>query len=167
MPLSMYQACIPVLVRGLGVLSTLLDKGATYAGEHGTNPASLIGARLAPDMLTLSGQVQRASDTAKFAAERLTGAPSPKFPDDEASFEELRARIANTVAYLETVKPEQFEGSETREVTLRAGTATHVFAGDAYLLSFALPNFFFHVTTAYDILRHSGVPIGKRDYLGA
>ena len=166
MPLSMYQACIPVLVRGLGVLSTLLDKGAAYAAEHGTDPASLVGARLFPDMLPLSGQVQRASDTSKLAAERLTGAPSPKFPDEETSFAELQARIASTIAYLESVKPEQFEGSETREVTIRAGAAAHVFTGDAYLLSFALPNFFFHVTTAYDILRHSGVPIGKRDFLG-
>ena len=167
MPLSMYQASVPVLLRGLHVLSNLLDKGVDHAKQAGQDPAAFVGARLAPDMLPLSGQVQRASDTAKFVVERLAGQQAPRFPDEETTFEQLQDRIARTISFLETASADSFTGSETREVTLRAGQNETVFAGDAYLLSFALPNFFFHVTTAYDILRHLGVPIGKRDYLGA
>ena len=165
MPISMYQASVPVLTRGLGILSTLIDKGAAHAAEHKLDPASLVGGRLAPDMLPLSGQVQRASDTAKFAAARLTGESAPSFADEETTLDQLRERCARTIAFLETVRRDAFDGSETRMVSFGRDTKLTL-RGDAYLLGFALPNFFFHVTTAYDILRHMGVAVGKRDYLG-
>lgn len=166
MPISMYQASVPVLTRGLGILSTLIEKGAAHAAERKLDPASLVGARLAPDMLPLSGQVQRASDTAKFAAARLTGEGAPSFADEETTLDQLRERCARTISYLDTVRPEAFEGSETRTITFGGRDTKLTARGDAYLLGFALPNFFFHLTTAYDILRHVGVAIGKRDYLG-
>jgi hypothetical protein len=166
MPLSMYQASIPVFIRGMGVLSTLLDKAASHAAETGTDPAALIGARLAPDMLPLSAQVQRASDTSKLSAERLSGIASPRFPDEETSFDELQARIANTIEYLQGIDAARLEGSEGRTVTLKFGSFSQSFRGDEYLLTFALPNFFFHVTIAHGILRHKGVAVGKRDFLG-
>ncbi|GJD53639.1 hypothetical protein OPKNFCMD_6416 [Methylobacterium crusticola] len=166
MTLSMHQACVPVLSRGLRVLATLLRKGEDHAAAQGLDPADLVGARLAPDMLPLAGQVQRASDSAKLAAARLSGIEAPSFPDEERTFDELQARIARTLAFLEGIGPEHLAGSEARSVVLRAGGAEQVFRGDAYLLGFALPNFFFHVATAYDILRQAGVAIGKRDYLG-
>lgn len=166
MPLSMYQASVPVLTRGLGVLSDLLRKGEAHAREAGLDPASIVGARLAPDMLTLAGQVQRASDTAKFTAARLTEEAGPSFADDEATLADLQERCARTAAYLEAIRSEAFEGSETRMITFGGGAQKTTLPGDAYLLGFALPNFFFHVTTAYDLLRHVGVPLGKTDYLG-
>ncbi|MCR0985759.1 DUF1993 domain-containing protein [Roseomonas populi] len=166
MPLSMYQASVPVFLRGLGVLSALLDKGAAHAVGTGMDPAALVGARLAPDMLTLAGQVQRASDTSKFAAARLAGLAAPAFADEEASFDELQQRIQATVAFLQSVPAEGFEGSEERAVTYGPRSSPTTLPGAEYLLGFALPNFYFHVTTAYDILRHLGAPIGKRDYLG-
>ena len=166
MPISMYEASIPVLLRGLQTISTVIEKGFAHATETGDDPSSLVGARLASDMMPLSGQVQRASDTAKLTAERLTGIPSPKFPDEETTFEQLQDRIARTAAFLNTLTAEQFEGSETREIAIKLGGTSRAFTGQSYLLTFALPNFFFHVTTAYDILRQGGVPIGKRDYLG-
>jgi hypothetical protein len=166
MPISMYQASIPVFLRGFGTLSRLLAKGAEHAAQAGLDPARLTAARLSPDMLPLTGQVQRASDTAKLAAERLTGTPSPRLADEEATFDELQERIRRTVNYLESVGPESFEGSDTREVAFNAGSTQLRFTGSTYLLTFALPNFYFHLVTAYDILRHEGVSIGKRDYLG-
>jgi hypothetical protein len=166
MPLSMHQATIPALQRGLGVLSSLLDKGAAFAAETGLDPAMLAQARLAPDMLTLTGQVQRASDTAKFAAERLAGFPSPRFPDEEASLDDLQARIQATTNFLQSVPPAQFEGSEARNIVFGPPNSPMTLPGAEYLLGFALPNFYFHVTTAYGILRHLGVPVGKRDFLG-
>jgi hypothetical protein len=165
MPFSLHQASVPVLIRGLQVLSALIAKGAAHAAEAGTDPAALVGARLAPDMLPFSGQVQRASDTAKLSAARLTGTAAPSFADEETSFEELQERVRKTIAYLQGVPEADFEGGEAREITLGSGDSARRFKGDDYLLSFALPNFFFHVTTAYDILRHNGVRIGKRDYL--
>ncbi|QSQ10840.1 DUF1993 domain-containing protein [Myxococcus landrumensis] len=168
MSLSMYQASIPVFIRALNVLTTLLQKGAQHAKEQGLPPESLLEARLAPDMFTLVGQVQRASDTSKGTAERLSGVPAPRMPDTESTFEELYARITKTVEYLKSIDPARFEGCETRAVQLQAGPDTKIdFQGDDYLLSFGLPNFYFHVTTAYDILRHRGVQVGKRDFLGA
>jgi uncharacterized protein len=166
MPISMYQASIPVFTRGLNILSTLIDKGAAHVAEHKLDPASLVVARLAPDMLPLAGQVQRASDTSKFAAARLTGEPAPSFADEETTLDQLRERCARTISFLETVRPDALEGSETRMISFGGGDTKWSLRGDAYLLSFALPNFFFHVTTAYDILRHLGVAVGKRDYLG-
>jgi hypothetical protein len=166
MPLSMHQVSAPIFVRGLGVLSTLLVKANVHATEHGLDPKTVIEARLAPDMLTLAGQVQRASDTSKLSVERLSGVPSPKFADDETSFADLQDRIAGTVAYLEKVSAAQLAGSEDKEIKLNVGPFQQTFSGSAYLLSFALPNFFFHITTAHDILRHLGVKVGKLDYLG-
>lgn len=167
MALTMHQASVPVFVRALTVLATLLDKGEQHAEEHGIVPDVLLGARLKEDMLPLSAQVQRASDASKLAVQRLSGVEAPKFADDEATFQQLRERIANTIAYLESVAPAQLEDSAGRIVKLSAGAFEQEFQGDAYLLSFALPNFFFHIVTAYDILRHNGVALGKRDYLGA
>lgn len=167
MSLSMYQVSIPVFVRGLGVLANLLDKAAAHAAEQGIDPATLIEARLAPDMMTLAAQVQRASDTSKLAAERLTGRASPRFEDTERTLPELQQRIADTLAYLTTIDDAAMADSQQRTVTLNFGSFKPSFSGEQYLLTFALPNFFFHVTTAYDILRHQGVVIGKRDYLGS
>lgn len=165
MPLSMYQASIPVFTRGLTVLSGLLRKGEAHARDNDLDPDELIGARLAPDMLPLSGQVQRASDTSKLSGMRLSGVAAPSFPDTETSFLELQERIAKTVAYLDSIPPDALEGSEDKPVALKVGGAEVDFTGTSYLLTFALPNFFFHVTTAHDILRHRGVSVGKRDYL--
>jgi hypothetical protein len=168
MSLSMYQASVPVFIRGLKVLSTLLEKGEAHAKEQGLDPAELIDARLAPDMLTLGSQVQRVSDTSKLSGERLSGVPSPKMADEETTFAELQDRVAKTIAYLETLTPEQLEAGQDRTVTLKFGPNTEqVFTAADYLLGFALPNFYFHLVTAHDILRHKGVAVGKRDYLGA
>lgn len=166
MPLSMYQASVPVFLRGLNVLAALLEKAAAHAQAAGIDPAQLVNARLAPDMYPLSGQIQRASDAAKFAAQRLSQGEAPKFPDNETTLPQLQQRIADTVAYLQSVTPEQIEGAEGRRITLSFGEFKPEFQGDDYLLTFALPNFYFHVTTAYGILRQAGVPIGKLDFLG-
>ena len=166
MPLSMYDVSIPVLVRGLKNLSTLLDKGLASAEARKIDPAVLIGARLAPDMHPLSRQVQIASDSAKGAASRLAETETPSWPDTETTFPELQARIQKTIDYLESFKPEQIDGAEDRTVKLNLGGGEIPFSGRDFLFSFVLPNFFFHVVTAHDILRHNGVEIGKRDYLG-
>ncbi|MCX5478521.1 DUF1993 domain-containing protein [Kaistia geumhonensis] len=166
MSFSIYDITIPVFRRGFTVLSAVLDKGLAHASAEGVDPATYVEARLAPDMLPLSGQVQRASDTAKACAARLTGLAAPSFPDEETSFEELQARIGRTVDYLASVDPAAFEGGEERQVTLRSRAGETPFVGRDYALQHALPNFFFHVTTAYGILRMKGVPVGKRDYLG-
>jgi len=163
----MYQASVPAFVRGLTSLSALLEKAAAQAQAQGIALDTLIAARLAPDMYALAAQVQRASDASKLAVQRLTGVKSPRFEDTENSFPELQKRIADTIAYLQSVEPRQFEDSDTRTVELNFGEIKPVFQGDVYLLGFALPNFYFHVTTAYDILRHNGIKIGKLDYLGS
>jgi uncharacterized protein len=161
MPISMYRASIPVFIRALNNLSAILKKGEAHAGS-----ASFIDARLAPDMLTLAGQVQRTSDTAKVTVARLGGIDNPSFPDTEKTFAELQARIKKTIDFLQSVKPEQIDGSEQKKIEFKAGGRELKFTGVDYLLGFALPNFFFHVTAAYAILRHKGVAVGKMDYLG-
>lgn len=161
MPLSMYQASISVLLRGLKNLSSVLRKGEAHPGSK-----SFVEARLAPDMLTLAGQIQRASDTAKGCAARLGGIDNPSFPDEEKTFADLQTRIARTIAFLQSVKPERIDGSEGKPIEFKAGSTTLKFTGESYLLNFVIPNFFFHVTTAYAILRNKGVTIGKLDYLG-
>lgn len=166
MPLSMHRASVPVFVRALNVLATLLDKGEAHAKAQGWNPDDLVAARLADDMLPLSGQIQRASDASKGAVARLTGVEAPAMPDEETTLAQLQKRVADTLAYIQSVAPEAFEGAETRTVELKLPGGTLTFTGEDYLLGFALPNFFFHVVTAYDVLRHKGVPIGKLDYLG-
>lgn len=165
MPISMYQASVPVFVHGLSVLTHLLQQGEAHARETSIDPASIVEARLAPDMLTLAGQIQRASDTSKLTLERLTGTPSPKLEDNEKTFAELHARIERTIAYLQTFSEGDLDATETRPIQLNFGDFRPAFTGSSYLLSFALPNFFFHVATAHDILRHKGVKIGKRDFL--
>lgn len=166
MTLSMHQASVPLFVRQLSALSVLLSKGEAFAKDQGMIAAELIDARLAPDMLPLVRQVQIASDAAKGACARLGDVENPSFPDTETSFPALQERIAKTIAFVEAVPADRFDGSETRIVTLKAGETTHEFPGQAYLLHVALPNFFFHVSVAHAILRHKGVPIGKLDYLG-
>ena len=166
MSLSMYQASVPVFLRAFGNLSAILDKGVEYAKSTGIDPATLIEARLFENMYPLPGQIQRASDTAKGCAARLAGIEMPAFADEEKTFPELHQRIAKTVEFLKSVNAGQIDGSEEKDITLYAGKATMQFKGRDYLLGFALPNFFFHVTTAYDILRHKGVPLTKKDYLG-
>lgn len=167
MSFSIYAASIPVMVRALGVMSHLLERGAAHATEHRLDPSELTGARLAPDMYDLVGQVQRASDTSKFTGQRPSGVAAPGFPDTETTFEELQARISQTVGYLWSLDPSALEGAEDRPVELKLGPTAKTFTGADYLLQFALPNLFFHVATAHDILRHKGVKIGKLDYLGA
>jgi hypothetical protein len=166
MSLSIYQVSVPAFVRGLGVLADLLRKAEAHVEQHGSVPDAMISARLADDMLPLSAQVQRVSDTSKMSVERLTGVVAPKFEDNETSFDQLQERIANTIAYLESVPETAFAGGEVREITLNFGSFQPAFTGDSYLLTFALPNFYFHLVTAHDILRNQGVAVGKRDYLG-
>jgi hypothetical protein len=164
--LSMYQASVPVFVRALGILSRLLYKAASHVEQQQLDPQELLSARLFEDMYPLTAQIQRASDAAKFGAARLAAIQPPAFVDEESSFYELQERIINTIAFLDTLQPQQFDGSAQREIILKVPTRELHFIGQSYLLTFALPNFLFHVTTAYDILRHKGVPVGKMDYLG-
>lgn len=166
MTISMYSASVPTLIRMLNNLSKILEKGAAYAGSRKIEPSVLVTSRLYPDMFPLSRQVQIASDTAKGCAARLAGKEPPKFEDNEATFEELIARCRKTVAFLETFKPADIDGSESREIILQMRSGPLTFDGLSYLNEFVLPNFFFHVTTAYDILRNNGVELGKRDYMG-
>ncbi len=166
MPLSMYQASVPVFAKTLGNLAAILDKAAEFAAAKKVDPSVLFGYRLAPDMLSFIRQVQIAADHAKGAAARLAGLEPPAYEDNEAGFAELKARIDKTLAYLGTLAPAQIDGSEEREITLKIGPNVRTYKGQAYLLHFAMPNFFFHVTTAYDILRHCGVGLGKRDFIG-
>ena len=166
MTLSMYSASIPVFLRGLDVLSVSLDRAASHAAARGFDVSILLHARLAPDMVPFTGQIQRAGDTAKFAASRLTDLASPRFADTEVTLDELRQRIGATADYLKTFRAEQFDGSGVRMISYKPAGTPQQSSGQDYLLNFALPNFYFHVVTAHDILRHNGVPIGKRDYLG-
>ena len=161
MSLSMYQASIPLLVRGLDNLSAVLKKG-----EGHPDAAALVEARLAPDMFTLAGQIQRASDTAKGCAARLAGIDNPSFPDTETTFAQLQERIARTIDFVQGVKPAQIDGTEDKAISFKAGPNIMNFTGASYLTTFVLPNFYFHATTAYGILRNQGLPLGKLDYLG-
>ncbi|CAG2263468.1 MULTISPECIES: DUF1993 domain-containing protein [Burkholderia] len=166
MSISMYQASLPVLIRGLTNLQHILGKAQAHAAEKQIDPSVFIGARLYPDMLPLVRQVYIATDTAKGCAARLAGAEIPSYPDVEQTFDELHARIQKTIDYLKSFDAAQIDGSEARQIVLKMRVGPIEFTGQSYLLNFVLPNFFFHVTTAYDILRHSGVELGKLDYLG-
>jgi hypothetical protein len=165
MSIHMYRTSVPVFIRGMRVLSELIDKSISFAQSNHIDIASLVEAKLAPDMYAFAGQIQRASDSAKFAGARLTDTPAPSFADDERTMEDLKARCARTISYLESLAPASFAASAERSVTF-GGKVQMTLKGEDYLLGFAIPNFFFHVTTAYDILRHKDVPIGKMDYLG-
>lgn len=164
--MSMYNASIPVCVRTLNNLSSLLDKGLAHAHANKIDPDVLVSARLFPDMFPLSRQVQIATDMAKGCAARLAGSEPPKYEDTERTFKELKERIAKTVQFLEGFAPEQIDGTEDRTITLKIAGQTLSFPGWDYLQYFVLPNVYFHVTTAYNILRHNGVPLGKADFLG-
>lgn len=166
MSISMYLASIPPILRTLTNLRAVLEKAAAHAEARKIDPSVLINARLYPDMFPLSRQVQIATDNAKGAASRLAGREPPKYEDNESTFPELVARIDKTIALLETFKPEHIDGSEDKTITLPMHDRTLTFKGMPYLLDYVLPNIYFHVTIAYAILRHSGVEIGKKDFLG-
>ncbi|MDO8788410.1 MAG: DUF1993 domain-containing protein [Sulfuritalea sp.] len=166
MTISMYQASAPRLANMLRNLDAILAKAQAHATAKKIDPAVLLAARLFPDMLPLVKQVQIATDHAKGCVARLAGVEVPKFEDTEQSFEELQARIAKTIAFVESFSAAQIDGSEERDISLTAGGQERNFKGLTYLLGYALPNFYFHLVTAYDILRHNGVEIGKRDYIG-
>jgi uncharacterized protein len=165
MTISMYEASVPRFVSLLTSLSAILDKAEVYAESKKIVPAVLPSARLFPDMFPLSKQVQIACDFAKGAVARLAGIEIPKYEDNEQTLDELKARIAKTIAFVESVDVSQINGSEEREIILTVGGQEMNFKGMPYLLGFALPNFYFHLVTAYNILRHNGVEIGKRDYM--
>lgn len=160
----MYQASVPVFSAMLKGLSHVLAQGEAHAAEHGIDPQTLTDARLAPDMYPLKRQVQIATDHAKGAPARLSGDTAPRFEDSEQTFAELQARIARTRDYLKGIAPGSIDGTEDRQIVLKLGQGEMTFSGQQYLLHFAMPNFYFHITTAYDILRHSGVKLGKKDF---
>ncbi len=162
----MYEASVPQLMRSLNNLIAILEKGATHAEAKKIDPAVLLNSRLYPDMLPLAKQVQIASDIARRGVARLAGLDAPKIEDNETTFAELIARLQQVNAYLREFTAAQIDGAEARAITLPVGKETMNFEGLPYLLYFILPNVYFHVTTAYAILRHSGVEIGKKDYLG-
>lgn len=168
MTVSMYSASVPVFQQMLGSLDQLLAKAEAHVEARKLDPQALLQARLYPDMFPLLRQVQIACDFARGVSGRLAGAELPVFDDSETSFADLRALVARTLDFLGGLEPAVFEGSDTRELVLRPGTPKErQLAGQAYLLGYGLPQFFFHATTAYALLRHSGVEIGKRDYMGS
>lgn len=166
MPLTMYAASTPRFVHMLNNLSSLLDKAQVHIDARKLDPAALTTARLFPDMFHLARQVQVACDIAKGAVARLGGVDVPKHEDTEQTIEELKARIAKTVAFIESVPQTSIDSSADRDITLKLGKQDYTFTGMDYLLKFAQPNFYFHVTTAYNILRHNGVELVKKDYVG-
>lgn len=164
---SLYTTSIPVFRQMLDGLSAVLAKAEAHAGAKKIDPNALLQARLYPDMFALLRQVQVASDFAKSVSARLAAAPVPAFEDTEQTFADLQARIAKTLAFIDSLSPAQFEGADMREIVTQAGTPKEKrFSGQSYLLNYGLPHFFFHVTTAYAILRHNGVEVGKKDYIG-
>lgn len=166
MSLSMYQASVPLFVQILTALSKVLDKAEAHAAAKKIDPAVLLGCRLAPDMYPLTRQVQTMCDMAKGAAARLAGIEVPSWPDNENTFAGLKDRIRKTLDFVQSFKPAQIDGSEAREVAMKIGGNPVSFKGQPYLVHFVLPNFFFHAAAAYAILRHNGVELGKRDFLG-
>lgn len=168
MSLTMHAASVPVFRQILGGLAGVLAKAEAHATERRIDPAALLQSRLFPDMFPLVRQVQVACDFAKSVPARLAGADVPSWDDTEQTFAELQERIAKTLAFIEGLDAARFEGSEQREIVLRPGTPKErTIGGQAYLLAYGLPQFFFHVTTAYGLLRHNGIDIGKKDYMGA
>ena len=166
MTVSMFTASVPVYTQFLNSLSAILKKAAAHAEAKKIDPSVLINARLSPDMFALARQVQIATDHAKGSLARLAGVEIPSYADTEATFDELEARIQKTLAYVKTFKPEQIDGTEGKEIVLTFGTQKFPFNGQTYLIQFALPNFYFHTTMVYAILRENGVEIGKRDFMG-
>lgn len=167
MSLTMHSASVPVFIRMFNNLDAWLEKAEAHAREKKFDTAVYLTARLAPDMLPFAKQIQIASDTAKFGVARLAGVESPKFEDNEATLAELRERVRKTVAFVESVPAAQIEGTEGKDVVVPRRDGSITMKGEFYLKHFVLPNFYFHVTTVYALLRHNGVPLGKMDYLGA
>jgi len=166
MTISMYQASVPTFIRMLDNLAAILEKAAAHAEAKKIDPSVLLASRLYPDMFPLTKQVQVACDFAKGTVARLAGQEPPKYDDNETTIEALKARIAKTVDYVQGFQAAQFAGAEERDVQMKIRDQTLTFKGLSYLAHMALPNFFFHATTAYDILRHNGVEIGKRHFMG-
>jgi uncharacterized protein len=166
MTISMYKSSIPVFIRQLNNLSTILNKGAAYAEARKIDPAVFVNARLAPDMFPLARQVQITSDGAKAGAARLAGIEVPSFSDDETTFPQLQERIEKTIKFLQTIRAEQIDGTEEKKITYTQRGKESNYIGLQYLTDFVLPNLYFHITAAYAILRHNGVDLGKRDFLG-
>ena len=166
MTISMYQASVPAFIRALNNLAAILEKGAAHAQARKIEDAVLMSSRLYPDMFPLARQVQIATDTARSGAARLAGVEFPAYEDKEATFQELVLRIRNTVVFLESLKPAQIDGGEDKTISWQSRSSTKSMQGLPYLMNHLLPNMHFHVTTAYAILRHNGVEIGKKDFLG-
>ena len=166
MTISMYKASVPIFVQFLTSLSAWLDKAAAYAEAKKIDPAVLLNTRLFPDMFPLARQVRAATDHAINACGRLAGVELPTFANTEASIPELEERVAKTIEFIKAIKPAQIDGSEDNEITMKFASGERKFSGQPLLLNFCLPNFYFHATTAYDILRQSGVELGKRDFMG-
>ncbi|MDC7684797.1 DUF1993 domain-containing protein [Asticcacaulis sp. BYS171W] len=164
-PINIYSMTVPVLLNGIKNLTHILDKAEAYAAEKKIDPSVVIEARLALDMHPLRRQIQSVSDTAKGAVARLSGTENPSMPDTETTFAELKERLQKTVDFIKSVDPALFEGAETRDVVLKTPAREINFTGYSYVIGFVLPNLFFHITTAYAILRHNGVDLGKADYL--
>jgi hypothetical protein len=167
MAISMYQVSVPVFVKGLANLRAILEKGTAHAQAKKIDDAVFVNARLYPDMLPLSGQVQIASDMARGTIARLTGSEPPAWDDDEKTIADLIARIDKTIEYLKSFPSSQIDGTETAEIKRKIRGQERTFTGLNYLLQFAMPNFYFHTATAYGIFRHNGVEIGKLDFLGS
>ena len=167
MSLSMHSISIPYFIRSLNNLSVILEKGAAHAEEKDIDPSILVSARLFPDMFPLSRQVQIACDVSKGAVARISGVEAPSFEDTESSFEELQKRISDTIEFLSSVPEDKLNGTEEKHVKFQAGSFEIDFTGATYVSMWALPNLYFHVTTTYNILRHTGVALGKIDYVGA
>jgi hypothetical protein len=167
MTISMHSAFVPGTVHTLQSLSAILGKAQAHCEARKVDPNALLQSRIYPDMFPLSRQVQIACDIAKGGVARLAGIDVPKFEDTETTFAELQARIARTIDFMLSVKPEQIDGSEGRDVTIQTPRGPIEFKGQAYLSGFVVPNVYFHATTAYNLLRHGGVELGKRDFLGA
>ena len=166
MKISMYQVSVPRFVNILGNLSNILDKAQAHVDAKKLDPATFTTYRLFPDMLPMTTQVQIACDAAKGVVARLAGVEIPVYEDNEKTLADLKARVAKTIAFIQTVTPAQIDGTEDKEIVIKRGDKETHYTGMQFLLGHALPNFYFHVTTTYDILRHNGVEIGKRDYLG-
>jgi hypothetical protein len=166
MALSMFQACVPVITQLLNGLSVVVDKTAAHVAEKKYDEQAFLQSRLVPDMFPLGRQIRQATDFGRNAPGRLAGVDLPAFPDADASFAEANARIAKSIDFVKGFTPAQIDGTEDKDISWKAGERTMSFKGQAYLLHFCLPHFFFHCTTAYNIARHNGVEIGKRDYMG-
>jgi len=167
MTISMHSASVPVFVRMLGNLLSWLDKAEAHAAAKKFDTSVLLAARLAPDMLPFTKQIQIACDAAKFGVARLAGVEAPKFEDTEVTLDELRQRVKKTIDYVQSVPASQIDGTDDKDVTVPRRDGSMTLKGELYLKHFVLPNFFFHVTTTYALLRHNGVDLGKSDYLGA